>query len=128
MPAAELFTSWAVAEAALEAGAPRSETSAIIAIGDCQPAAGALNRASSPVGTLRCLLQHMRQRVQQWLGVQVPREINLDADELSHPSRLQAVLDSIPSTLACVVAPVPSHCWAALRTAIAASDPSDADF
>jgi hypothetical protein len=127
MPAAELFTSWAVMEAALEAGAPRRSTSAVIAIGDCQPAAGALNRASSPVGLIQDLLRHARADVTQWLGVQVPRELNLDADVLSHPSRLRDVLDTIQHPYRHHLAPIPERCWAALRAAVAASDPLDSD-
>ena len=128
MPAAELFAAWAVAEAAFDAGAPRGDTSAIIAIGDCQPAANALNRASSPVGLMRGLLRLARATVTQWLGVQVPRELNLDADLLSHPSNLATVLASIPSHLRPVEAPIPARCWHELRSVIAASDPTDSDF
>ena len=128
MPAAELFTAWATAEAAFEAGAPRAATSAIIAIGDCQPAANALNRASSPVHLMRGLLHLARATATQWLGVQVPRELNLDADLLSHPSNLDSVLASIPPPFRTVIAPIPKHCWTALRALITASDPSDSDF
>ena len=128
MPAAELFTSWALAEAAFDAGAPRHATSAVVAVGDCQPAAGALNRASSPVGLIRSILAHARASIQQWLGVQVPRELNLDADVLSHPSRVLEVVDSIPASLTVVRAPVPAHCWLALEAAIASADPTDSDF
>ena len=128
MPAAELFTSWAVAEAAFAAGAPRDATSAVVAVGDCQPAAGALNRASSPVALIRGILANARAHIQQWLGVQVPRELNLDADILSHPSRVQEVIDSIPAQFVVVMAPVPTHCWQALEAEIASSDPSDPDF
>ena len=128
MPAAELFTSWALAEAAFDAGAPRGATSAVVAIGDCQPAAGALNRASSPVSLMRAILVQARASIQQWLGVQVPRELNLDADILSHPSRIGEVVDSVPSSLAVVLAPAPARCWAALRAAISSADPTDSDF
>ena len=128
MPAAELFTSWALAEAALDAGAPRDATSAVVAIGDCRPAAGALNRASSPVGLMRAILVQARASIQQWLGVQVPRELNLDADILSHPSRVGEVVASLPASLAVVMAPVPTRCWTALWAAISSTDPTDSDF
>jgi hypothetical protein len=128
MPAAELFTSWALAEAALDAGAPRGATSAVVAIGDCRPAAGALNRASSPVGLMRAILVQARASIQQWLGVQVPRELNLDADILSHPSRVGQVVDSMPPSFTVVMAPVPARCWTALSAAISSADPTDSDF
>eukprot|EP00965_Chrysotila_dentata_P098968 3273327-Pleurochrysis_carterae.AAC.1 len=58
MPAAELFGSWAVAAAAVRA---RRETPrAIIAIGDCDPAAAALEAATSPKRQMRTLLRGAR--------------------------------------------------------------------
>eukprot|EP00965_Chrysotila_dentata_P077203 2548956-Pleurochrysis_carterae.AAC.1 len=45
MPAAELFGMWAVAEAAARAEGTRPR--AIIAVGDCDPAASAVNAAAS---------------------------------------------------------------------------------
>jgi hypothetical protein len=128
MPAAELFTSWACAETAIAAGVARSDATDIVAISDCQPACGALNRASSPVAQLQILLTHARALASQWLGVHVPRELNLDADVLSHPSRVQEVLSAAAAAnLLPELHPVPAHCWLALRAAIAASSPTDAD-
>ena len=131
MPAAELFTSWACLAAALDASGLRERTRAAIAVGDCQPAAAALNRASSPVAQLRALLASARAEVQQWLGVQVPRELNTVADLLSHPSRFHEACAAVAgSGVTPVSAPLPpAHpAWAALRAAIAASLPSDSDF
>ena len=129
MPAAELFTTYACAEAALAAGGLLSTTRAVVAIGDCQPAAAALNRASSGVPQLRALLRAARRSLQQWLGVQVPRELNLDADHLSHPSSVaEVVVAAEAAGLRVVMAPVPAHCWERLREAIAASTPGDDDF
>ena len=47
MPAAELFATWAVAEAA----ASTKPFTAVIAVGDCDPAADALDAASIPIST-----------------------------------------------------------------------------
>eukprot|EP00965_Chrysotila_dentata_P035189 1170832-Pleurochrysis_carterae.AAC.1 len=83
MPAAELFGVWAVAAAAAEARG--AAPSAIISIGDCDPAAAALDEATSPRLQMRRLLRGARALATQWLGVSVPREANGDADRLSHP-------------------------------------------
>jgi len=91
MPAAELFAIWACAEAALDAGAPQ-DIVAIVSIGDCRPAAGALNRASSPAAQLRSLLQLACQRHRQWLGVQVR------ASATSTPTSSTTVAALPPST------------------------------
>ena len=84
MPAAELFATWAVAEAAASA----KPFTAVIAVGDCDPAADALDAASSATPQMSALLARARQSAKQWLGVSVPREWNLDADRLSHPAEL----------------------------------------
>ena len=120
MPAAELFTSWAVAEAAASA----KPFTAVIAVGDCDPAADALDAASSATPQMGALLSHARERAKQWLGVSVPREWNLDADRLSHPSLADAVLeDARNAGLSPTRAHIPDRCWRALRraTVLAAS-------
>ena len=61
----------------------------------------------------------------------MPRELNTLADILSHPSRVQEAYAKLrASGLLPVVADLPPghRCWSILRTAIAASNPSDADF
>ena len=132
MPAAELFTSWACLEAALGVSGYRDRIRAAIAVGDCQPAAAALNRASSPISLMREILHAARASLTQWLGVQVPRELNTLADVLSHPSRLPEALATIAAQgdTTPVLAPLtPDHpVWATIRAAIAVSDPADADF
>eukprot|EP00965_Chrysotila_dentata_P022828 756834-Pleurochrysis_carterae.AAC.1 len=68
MPAAELFGSWATAEAVRAAaggGAPR----AVVAVGDCDPAAAALNAASSGAASMREVLRAARRLTAQWLAV-----------------------------------------------------------
>ena len=130
MPAAELFTSWACLEAALDAGSLRPHTLAAIAVGDCQPAAAALNRASSGAPVMRDTLAAARASIPQWLGVQVPRELNATADLLSHPSRRGEALAALAELgVTPVLAPLPpSHrCWTALRDAVLAADPADDD-
>jgi len=121
MPAAELFTSWAVAEAAM---APDGAMvpSAVIAVGDCDPAAHALNAASSATPQMGHILAAARRDVRQWLGVSIPREWNLDADRLSHPSQLpDVVADARAAGLDPVVVGgyegIPRRCWDALREA-----------
>ena len=113
MPAAELFAQWAVLEAATGVSTPTP----VIAVGDCDPAAAALNAASSGVPQMAHLLSAARLNRRQWLGVSVPREWNLDADRLSHPRLLQEVLRDIPSRFSPRVERIPAHCWATLRHA-----------
>ena len=131
MPAAELFATVACLDAALDASGLRPLTTAAIAVGDCQPAAAALNRASSPAPAIRTILTAARSSLRQWLGVQVPRELNSTADLFSHPSRFSEACSRIWSLgLTPISAPLPPHhpCWHLLRTAVAASSPSDPDF
>ena len=118
MPAAELFTGWAVLEAARDAATLEGGIRAVIAVGDCAPAAAALNAASSPVPQMDALLAAARAVTRQWLGVAIPREWNVDADRLSHPAQLPAVLaDAVAAGLKPRVVAVPAHCWATLRAA-----------
>eukprot|EP00965_Chrysotila_dentata_P166556 5498871-Pleurochrysis_carterae.AAC.2 len=87
MPAAELFGIWAVAQAA--AAATGQEPTAVLSVGDCQPAAAAINAATSSAEQMRALLSGARGLTKQWLAVAVPQEANVDADRLSHPARLE---------------------------------------
>eukprot|EP00965_Chrysotila_dentata_P038655 1283694-Pleurochrysis_carterae.AAC.1 len=67
MPAAELFGVWAVAEAVSTAQGRRPR--AVVAVGDCDPAAAAVNAASSGRAQMRELLGHARHLTTQWLAV-----------------------------------------------------------
>eukprot|EP00965_Chrysotila_dentata_P151101 4994304-Pleurochrysis_carterae.AAC.1 len=117
MPAAELFGSWAVAEAAADAMERRPR--AVIAVGDCDPAAGALNAATSRVRQMRQLLEGARALTPHWLAVSVARESNTDADLLSHPERLPLVLAGAEAAgLRPRVAAIPERCWEVLRAAM----------
>ena len=44
------------------------------------------------------MLARMRELTSHWLPVSVPRDLNLDADLLSHPSNLCAIIARIEST------------------------------
>eukprot|EP00965_Chrysotila_dentata_P117256 3875212-Pleurochrysis_carterae.AAC.1 len=66
MPAAEPFGIWAVAEAVSRASGERPQ--AVIAIGDCDPAAAEFNAASSGAAQLRAILASARGRTRQWLA------------------------------------------------------------
>ena len=118
MPAAELFGSVAVAAAVAEARG--SVAMAVTAIGDCDPAVGAINAATSGNPQMRALLDAARVASSQWLAVSVPREANVDADRLSHPGMLaDVVADAEAAGLRVRFAAIPEACWAALRNAIA---------
>ena len=93
---------------------------AVYSVGDCDPAAGALNAAASGNPQMRALLRPARRLASQWLGVSVPREANSDADRLSHPSELEAVAaDAAAAGLTVRRARITEASWAALRGAIA---------
>eukprot|EP00965_Chrysotila_dentata_P103957 3432697-Pleurochrysis_carterae.AAC.1 len=66
MPAAELFGSWAVAEAA--AGAAGRAPRAVVVVGDCDPAAGAINAATSRTRQMCALLGAARALTRHWLA------------------------------------------------------------
>jgi hypothetical protein len=120
MPAAELFGTTAVAAAVAAArGVPPR---AVLAVGDCDAAAAAVNATTSSTPQMRRLLRELAGSV--WLAVSVPREANVDADRLSHPALLAAVradaeeagLVVLPATGS---APIPASAWQALRAAAA---------
>ena len=117
MPAAELFCSWAMG-AIMCSRLP--EVSAVVAVGDCKPACGALNKASSPVDQMRMLVHAARRTCSQWLAVHVHRSFNMGADELSHPAnfqRLSAQLEAEGWIVERVG--VPPGCWEILMDAAA---------
>ena len=119
MPAAEAFGQWAVAAAA--ARVLGREPTTVIAIGDCAPAAGAINAASSGNAQMRRVVRGGRSLCEQWLAVAIPREWNLDADRLSHPSNLPELeAEAAAAGLRVTTAPIPPECWQALREAAAA--------
>ena len=119
MPSAELFAAWAVPAAAVAAKGGHPEWRAAISLGDCAPAAKALDAAASGSPQMRALLKEARRGPEQWLGVHIPREANRDADILSHPSRRHEVWARAEAAgLTPHWARTPSDCWRALRQAM----------
>jgi hypothetical protein len=117
MPAAELFGALAVPRAA--AAALGLKPTAVYAVGDCMPAIGAINKASSGCVQMLEIVKGSREWCSQWLAVHVPREANVDADRLSHPSMaLEVEADARLAGLTVVRAPFLSSDWEALRATI----------
>ena len=117
MPTAELFGSWAVVEAVVAASG--RVPAAVLAVGDCQPACHALNRALGGAAQLRRVLRAARARCHSWLGVHVPRELNRDADELTHShgvAELAAEATAAGWTVH-AIAHLPTHSWEVLGEA-----------
>ena len=122
MPAAELFGKVLMAATAADVlSAAGDFLVAATAIGDCAPAAAALNSAASPNAQIRCLLAWARGVTSQWLAVAVPREANLDADRLSHPDNLITVVrEAAEAGLRVHEAALDMElCWGRLREAAA---------
>eukprot|EP00965_Chrysotila_dentata_P260585 6213957-Pleurochrysis_carterae.AAC.1 len=98
-PVTELFDAWAVAEAVDTALRGASRT-AVIAVGDCDPAAAALNSASSNAAVA---------------GGTVPREANGDANRLSHLYLLGAVTADVEAAgWRAARVRILQQCWEAL--------------
>ena len=118
MPAAEAFGIWAVpaAAAAVRPGG-RAPICGVASIGDCDPAASAFNRGKSPRPQVNDVVQAAKALTTDWLAVSVPRDFNLSADDLSHPSRLGRVCaEAEAAGFVVVVAAIPRECWRALHT------------
>ena len=132
MPAAELAGQLLVAELAAREAARRGlRVRRVIAVGDCEPATralDALHSSSSP--HMRSLVQRAELAPWRWLSVQVPRDANVDADRLSHPSEAAAVLGEVaaahltPTRLGGANGSVAEADWEATRRAIAAGAPA----
>ena len=87
--AAELFTQLLVARvAARELGAPLR----VFGVCDCSSAATALNELHGRSAHMASLARHAAACDWEWVGVPVPRCLNFDADRLSHPALVDAVL------------------------------------
>lgn len=91
MPTAEVFGAYVLAAAVWDA-LGSGGFSAIVSVTDCEPAARATSTSYSRSAQIRLLLEHMRSITPYWLGVHVPREWNHDADRLSHPTMVTAVI------------------------------------
>ena len=94
MPAAELF-----AQALLPLLVARvAQSDVVYALGDCGPAVGVVDALYSRNPQMRATVLLTSAQPCTWVGVKVPREANRDADRLSHPALLDAVLADIPSS------------------------------
>lgn len=93
MPTGKVFSAMALEEA-VRVHLNRS-FDAIVAVGDCVPAARAMSCRNSRSPQMRRLVGASVRSAPRWLGVHVPREWNLDADALSHPSRFGEVSQRI---------------------------------
>lgn len=116
MPAAELFGAWAVALAVAEASVPIYR---VFAVGDCQPAAAVLHDMRSNNTVMRAVLAGASMVTREWLAVAVPREMNLDADRLSHPNECDQVMqEARMAGLQAHRVRIQQGSWALLRGAI----------
>ena len=115
MPAAEAFA----AVGTVAAVATQMLVKAVYAIGDCQPAVHAINASASANPQMAAMVQMGTRSTSQWLAVHVKRELNLDADRLSHPSQLAAVTrDAHAAHMNVVRLRLPRHLWLWLDLAI----------
>ena len=127
MPLAELFGPWAMAAAVADGlnddnrrPWPACTASAVISVVDCAPAAAVLTAATSGGAQLRSLVMAARRETQQWLAAAVPRELNCDADTLSHPARWGEIRTAAMEIgLSTRRVHTPPRCWTALREAMA---------
>lgn len=98
MPAGELGGQLLVASLAARAAAARGlRVRRVFGVGDCQPAARALDALHSAGCSphMRSLAAAAATAGWPWLGIHVGREANVDADRLSHPGNLKAVLQEV---------------------------------
>ena len=115
MPAAELFASVVLPRAFARV----SSHSRTFAIGDCGPAVGTIDAMHSGNTQMRCILQAVHATAGTWVSVKVPREANLDADRLSHPSELDGVQrEAVESGLHVVILDPHADDWDLLQRAI----------
>ena len=115
MPAAELFGAYALAAAVERHAGLR----AVIAVGDCLPAARALLASTSGSAQMRHLLRSMLRTDLQWLAVQVPRELNTTPDRLSHPFLYDEVAGEVPTHVQVLRLHLLDADWDLLREALA---------
>ena len=122
MPLAEAFVPFALG-AMVQSERP---VSAAVSVVDCAPASCALSAGTSAGAQLRALVRAARRNVRHWLAVAVPREMNQDADTLSHPARWREVAESAQAAGLSVRrlgadtggTPVPAELWDELRSAM----------
>jgi hypothetical protein len=94
MPAAELFT-----QLVLPAAVARlTHLHTVFSVGDCEPSALVVGEMHSRNSQMRSLVASFATPGTTWIGAHVPREANLDADRLSHPSQLPDVVRDAKAT------------------------------
>ena len=98
----------------------------VYAVGDCEPAARALDALHSAGSAhMRSLVTRAQQCDWQWLSVQVPREANVDADRLSHPDlAAEVVAEIVGARLGAQRLRASAESWAATRQAIERGAPA----
>lgn len=117
MPTAEVFGAYILAAAVSDELGP-GKVSAVVSVTDCGPAARATSTSYSRSAQIRLLLERMRSVTPYWLGVHVPREWNVDADRLSHPSLALAVAsDARARGIRVHMVSPPAQAWDALTAA-----------
>lgn len=94
-PVAEAAGGWLLCAAAGEHHPAPPPCAGIISIGDCQPAVFVTRRGTASHPSMRDVAVEQRKVCLQWLGVHVPRELNLDADRLSHPDQLADIVEQV---------------------------------
>eukprot|EP00965_Chrysotila_dentata_P026508 878443-Pleurochrysis_carterae.AAC.1 len=88
-------------------------------MGDCDPAVGARNAATSRVRQMRALLTGARALVPHWLAVSVARDANADANRLGHLAQLRTVIAEVEAAGPRPrVTEIPEWCWEVLRGAM----------
>ena len=116
MPAGELFGPFAVAMGVQEMGV---SFESVISILDCKPAAEVLSSVRSRSAIMREVLALARGVSDSWLGAQLMRRFNTDADLLSHPPSVESVKAAARAAgLTVHGCDVPELAWSALRGAI----------
>ena len=85
MPAAETFGTLVLPELVRARGVAFRH---VAAVGDCDPVEAGVAKGGSTRPQINRMHQRMRRTTSSWLATSVPRDLNLDADNLSHPSRL----------------------------------------
>ena len=124
MPAAELFGSRLLGRL-VERHTGRV-AAVEVAVSDCKPAVGVLNKTSSPSALMRAVLEFGSGGAPPCYGVWIPRDLNTDADLLSHPSQLETVLHAAVALGWRVVRLRPSHAdWEELRVAVVERSAAD---
>ena len=120
MPVAELWTSWSFTEAVRDHAVRGGPTVAVICVTYCRPAAAALNKEKSKSRPMAAILRSMRESIDLWLGVWVPRRFNTDADVTSHPSEAANFIQSARQLgfQRVVHLSFPERCWRVLREAV----------